>query len=72
MEWIRTNQLKLKVNKLGALLAEGNFDLGSGLSSVLDGVVLTLKKRVLSLWVLLDPDLLLDKQVAAVARGFFH
>lgn len=63
--------MKLDVNKIKVLLVWGGSDLGFTVSPILDGLALPLNEQVHSLGVLLDPCLLMDKQVAAVVRSAF-
>ncbi|KAF7242353.1 putative RNA-directed DNA polymerase from transposon BS [Varanus komodoensis] len=71
MGWMRANKLKLNPDKTEVLLVGGS-GLGMGdLGLVLNGVALPLRDRVLSLGVLLDPELSLEAQVTAVARSTF-
>ncbi|KAF7254272.1 putative RNA-directed DNA polymerase from transposon BS, partial [Varanus komodoensis] len=62
---------QLNPDKMEVLLVGGS-DFGEGdLDLVLNGVALPLKDKVRSLGVLLDPELLLEAQVTAVARSAF-
>ncbi|KAF7237138.1 Protoheme IX farnesyltransferase [Varanus komodoensis] len=71
MGWMRTNKLKLNRDKTEVLLVGGlGFRVGD-LDLVLNGVALPLRDRIRSLGVLLDPELLLEAQVTAVARSAF-
>ncbi|KAF7239274.1 Inactive carboxypeptidase-like protein X2 [Varanus komodoensis] len=71
MGWMRANKLKLNPDKTEVLLVGGS-SFGEGdLDLVLNGVALPLKDKVCSLGVLLDPELLLEAQVTAVARSAF-
>lgn len=66
-EWMRTNKLKLNPNKPSGLVGERSY-----LGFFLDGVVFPFKGQVHSLGVLLNPGLMLDKQVAAVGKNAFR
>lgn len=66
-------KLRNNTNKMEVLLVGPHSALGSRYTLTLDRVVLPLKDHVFSLALAhLDPALLLDKQVAAVARSTFH
>lgn len=69
---MRVNKLKLNPNKPEVLLARARYDLGFKVSPALAWVSLPLKDRVDKLGVILDPGLLLDKQVTAVAMSAFY
>ncbi|KAF7237565.1 Fatty acid amide hydrolase [Varanus komodoensis] len=71
MGWMRASKLKLNPDKTEVLLVGGS-GFGEGdLDLVLNGVALPLRDKVLSLRVLLDPELSLEAQVAAVVRSAF-
>lgn len=57
---------------MGLLLVASNSTLGSGIIWMLDGIELPLKAPVRNLGVLLDSALLLEVQVAAVARNAYY
>ena len=69
--WMRVNKLRLNPDKTEVLLVRKSTTRVLDYHPTLDGVALPLKEQVRSLGVLLDPQLLLDSQVAAVARGAF-
>ncbi|XP_053112476.1 uncharacterized protein LOC128327575 [Hemicordylus capensis] len=71
MGWMWANKLKLNPDKTEVLLVSRRANRDEEILPVLDGVALPLKEQVRSLWVLLDPALLLGAQVEAVARGAF-
>ncbi|KAF7253646.1 2-succinyl-5-enolpyruvyl-6-hydroxy-3-cyclohexene-1-carboxylate synthase [Varanus komodoensis] len=67
MDWMRANKLSLNPDKTEVLLVGGSrFQLSN-----FDLVARPLKDRACSLGVLLDPELSLESQVAAVARSAF-
>lgn len=67
-EWIQANN----PDKMKVLLVGGRFDLGFKMSPILELVALCLKEQVYSLGMLLEPGLLLDKQVEAWGKMAFH
>nr|GFC52549.1 hypothetical protein [Tanacetum cinerariifolium] len=69
--WMGANKLKLNPDKTEVLLVQKSTTQVLDHRPALNGVVLPLKEQVRSLGVLLDAQLLLDSQVAAVARGAF-
>ncbi|KAF7240862.1 Receptor-type tyrosine-protein phosphatase T [Varanus komodoensis] len=71
MGWMRANKLKLNPDKMEVLLVGGSGFGEGGFDLVLNGVSLPLRDKVHSLGVLLDPELSLEAQVTAVARGAF-
>ncbi|XP_053106346.1 uncharacterized protein LOC128325025 [Hemicordylus capensis] len=71
MGWMWANTLKLNLDKTEVLLVSRRANRDEEILLVLDGVALPLKEQVRSLGVLLDPALLLEAQVEAVARGAF-
>ncbi|KAF7253219.1 hypothetical protein EYD10_00056 [Varanus komodoensis] len=71
MGWMRASKLSLDPDKTEVLLMNGSRFQVSDFDLVLDGVALPLKDRVHSLGVLLDPEMSLESQVAAVARSAF-
>ncbi|KAF7235166.1 hypothetical protein EYD10_17982 [Varanus komodoensis] len=66
MGWMRANKLKLNPDKMEVLLVGGSSSWVGDLDLALNGVALPLKDRVLSLGVVLDPDLSLETQVTVV------
>lgn len=68
-EWVRASKLKIKPDKMEMLLVKIRSVIGNGSFLAPFGVALPLK--IHNLRVLLDPDFLLDKQVAAMARISF-
>lgn len=73
LEWMRTNILKLNPDKTKVLLVNRKSGPGFKMPSILDGVVLPLKDQVHSLEALLGPpSILLDNQMATVARSGFY
>ncbi|XP_053169630.1 uncharacterized protein LOC128353010 [Hemicordylus capensis] len=71
MGWMWANKLKLNPDKMEVILVSRRANRDKDILPVLDGVALPLKEQVRSLGVLLDPALLLEAQVEAVARGAF-
>lgn len=71
MGWMRENKLRLKPNKTEVLLAGSNLITGSGHLLPSAGVAFTPSPSVPSSGVLLDPGLLLEGQMATVARGAY-
>lgn len=69
---IPRNKLKLNTDKTKVLLVGFNLVPGSGSMLILETVALIPKLSVRSLGLLLDADLLLDGEVAAVASGSYH
>lgn len=76
MGWMRTKILKLNPHKTemqltGSSSSSSRSVLRSGCTLMLDGAALALTTSVCTLWVLLFSSLLLDSQVAAMAKSIF-
>lgn len=69
MVWIWINKLKLSPYKLEMLTVHRRA--GLGMAAQLDDIALPLKEQVHNLGVLLDPALLTEGQVAAMAKKYF-
>lgn len=68
MGWMRVNKLRLNPDKMEILLVGISLVVGSGYTQRLAGFAFTPRVSVCSLGVLLNLSLLLDIQIAALAR----
>lgn len=69
MGGMMANKLRLNPDKTEVLLVGHVSDPSTGITPMLVGAACPLKAQVHSFWVLLEPKLLLDSQVAAVATS---